>query len=162
MCTASCLLAGSAVALICHLGCCLRRHENDAGFGGTNIASIVTPAFSVNLADGEPMSTASDNDESIPDNEADRRADAMKDQLRKDVASWSAARSEGSVRRAEEFSVPLAKPSPPQPTTRAKRPKPVSPDASKPSSAPKKPFSMSYDGMTEAEYIRYMIARGAR
>jgi hypothetical protein len=108
------------------------------------------------------MSPAPDNDESIPDEEADRRADAMKDQLRKDVASWSAARSEGSVRQAEEFSVPLAKPSPPQPATRANRPKPVSRDASKPGSGPKKPFSMSYDGVTEAEYITYMIARGAR
>jgi hypothetical protein len=27
---------------------------------------------------------------------------------------------------------------------------------------PKKPFSMSYDGVSSAEYIQYMIDRGTR
>jgi hypothetical protein len=28
--------------------------------------------------------------------------------------------------------------------------------------SPKKPFSMSYDGVSSAEYIKYMIDRGSR
>ena len=32
----------------------------------------------------------------------------------------------------------------------------------KSASAQKKPFSMSYDGVTQADYITYMIARGTR
>jgi hypothetical protein len=94
--------------------------------------------------------------------EADRQADAMKAQLRKDVDSWSKARSEPSTALITE-----AEPS-------VTRKPPSSPPASKPRKAAtpkpapnevgisKKPFSMSYGGVTAAEYIQYMLDRGLR
>jgi hypothetical protein len=107
------------------------------------------------------MSMPPGNDEIDPDRAAGDQADAMKDRLRKDVASWSAARSATRGRDAADASVPVpAKPASPQPTTHAKRPKATSPDAAKPANAVKKPFRMSYDGVTEAEYISSIIERG--
>ncbi len=101
------------------------------------------------------------DDEKQPDADANKQADAMKDQLRKDVASWSAGRSEGLGRQVVEASVPAAKQPVAQPVRRVRRAKPASVEAL-PVAAAKKPFSMSYDGVTEADYITYMIARGAR
>lgn len=108
------------------------------------------------------MSIAPANEANNPDVEADRQVDAMKDQLRKDVASWSAARSGASSRQATEFSVPVVRQPSLQPAKRVRRAKPVSPDVSKPASVRKKPFSMAYDGVTQADYITYMISRGTR
>jgi hypothetical protein len=108
------------------------------------------------------MSMVPGNDESDPDNDAGKQADAMKDRLRKDVASWSAARSATSGREAADASVPVPAQSPAAlPATRAKRRKPVAPEAVKPADAVRKPFRMSYDGVTEADYISYIIERGA-
>lgn len=108
------------------------------------------------------MSMAPDNDEADPDNDAGKQADAMKDQLRKDVASWSAARSATHSRDAADASVPVPAQAPAaKPAARAKRVKPVPPDAAKPADAARKPFRMSYDGVTEADYISYIIERGA-
>jgi hypothetical protein len=108
------------------------------------------------------MSMAPDNDETDLDREAGKQADAMKDRLRKDVASWSAARSATHSRDAAEASVPVPTHSPAaRPATRAKQPKPTVPDVGKPANAAKKPFRMSYDGVTEADYISYIIERGA-
>jgi hypothetical protein len=139
------------------------------------------------------MSMPQGDDEPDPDREAGKQADAMKDQLRKDVASWSAARTAGSggatfSREAAEARVPV----PVQPNAaqsvgaqsaaaqsmaahvaavdraavepaapRARRPKPVAPPAAAPAAATRKPFRMSYDGVTEADYITYIIERGA-
>jgi hypothetical protein len=93
----------------------------------------------------------------------DSQVDAMRDQLRKDVASWSAARSGASAREAGEFNVPVAQvarqPSL-RPAKRVRRAKSVLPEV-KPTGQ-KKPFGMSYDGVTQADYITYMIARGTR
>ena len=70
------------------------------------------------------MSKAPTSEAAHPEGEPDSQVDAMKDQLRKDVASWSAARSGASAREAGEFSVPLAQvarqPSP-QPAKRVRR-----------------------------------------
>jgi hypothetical protein len=109
------------------------------------------------------MSRAPTSETDHPDGEPDRQVDAMKDQLRKDVASWSAARSGASARQTGEFSVPAvqsARQPSRQPAKRVRRAKP-SPTEVK-SSVQKKPFSMSYDGVTQADYITYMIARGTR
>jgi hypothetical protein len=98
-----------------------------------------------------------------PDHEPDRQADAMKDQLRKDVALWSAARSGASVHKANEFNVPGAQVvrQPSQgPAKRVRRAKPILREA-KPSTL-RKPFGMSYDGVTQTDYIAYMLARGTR
>ena len=91
------------------------------------------------------MSTPSE-DESA---NTDVAADAMKDQLRKDVASWR----EGRVAVARAIVPPT--------TARMKRAKPVVAEA-KPVTSEKKPFGMSYDGTSRADYIKLMISRGAR
>ena len=91
----------------------------------------------------------------------DLEADAMKDQLRKDVASWREGRSDGSARQATELSVAVTRSIVPPTTAKMKRAKPVSPEA-KPATTEKKPFGMSYDGTSRADYIKLMISRGAR
>ncbi len=98
------------------------------------------------------------DDQGDPNNEDDMRSEAMKNQLRSDVSSWKAGRSEESSRQAET-AVSVTKPAPSRPATRAKTVKAV---ATKPADDKKKPFSMSYDGTTQADYITYMISRGAR
>ena len=108
------------------------------------------------------MNTVHDAEEAGPAADSDRQADAMKDQLRKDVASWSAARSEGSARQVAELSAPATEKQPmPQPVRRVKRATRAVAEV-KPATTAKKPFSMSYDGVSAADYITHMIARGAR
>jgi hypothetical protein len=105
-------------------------------------------------------------DESQPtiEGEGEAHATAMNDQLKKDVASWSAAKSQTATADAEAFRVAVAKPPTRPAATRAKRAAPVAADVSKAPDVPakKKPFGMSYDGVTEADYISYVIARGGR
>jgi hypothetical protein len=108
------------------------------------------------------MSTAPADDPMQADpTPVDDAADAMKDQLRKDVASWREGRSEGSTRGATELSVAVARSIVPPTTARMKRAKPVAPET-KPASSEKKPFGMSYDGTSRQDYIKLMISRGAR
>ena len=57
--------------------------------------------------------------------QAEDASDAMKDQLRKDVASWREGRTEGSGRGATELSVAVARSIVPPTTARMKRAKPV-------------------------------------
>jgi hypothetical protein len=102
---------------------------------------------------------SADQDDTNP--AADPAADAMKDQLRKDVASWREGRSDGSSREASELSVAVTRSIVPPTTAKMKRSKPVVIEA-QPVGAGKKPFGMSYDGTSRAEYIKLMIARGAR
>ena len=92
------------------------------------------------------------------DPNADDQADALKDQLRKDVASWREGRADSSSRPSTELSAAIAKPVPVQ---RVKRAKTAMPEA-QPEGGKKKPFGMSYDGSTPADYISYRLARGAR
>ena len=92
------------------------------------------------------------------DVDADREADAMKDQLRKDVASWSAARS-GDTADAARAAVPA----PRQPVARTPRQKArPAVEAAAPVVTEKKPFRMSYDGTTDKDYIAQRIKLGAR
>ena len=95
-----------------------------------------------------------------PNRDADREAQSMHAQLRKDVASWSASRSDETTRSAEEFRVPVTAPAARR-ASRAKPAQPVAPEVA-PVAAPKKPFSMSYDGVTTRQHIAYRISRGAR
>ncbi|MGD0106601.1 MAG: hypothetical protein ABSC06_21565 [Rhodopila sp.] len=103
------------------------------------------------------MSTAPD-DEPV---QADDAADAMKDQLQKDVASWREGRSDGSSRSATDLSVAVARSIVPPTTARMKRARPAASEV-KPATTEKKPFGMSYDGTSRADYIKLMISRGAR
>ncbi len=93
--------------------------------------------------------------------QADENADAMKDQLRKDVASWREGRADGSARGATDLSVAVTRSIVPPTTARMRRTKPAAPE-SKPATTEKKPFGMSYDGTSRADYIKLMISRGAR
>ena len=106
----------------------------------------------------EPMQAARSEADAA---EADHAADAIKDQLQKDVASWREGRSEGASRQATELSVAVARSIVPPTTARMKRAKPVTQEA-KPAPGGKKPFGMSYDGTSRSDYIKLMIARGAR
>lgn len=93
--------------------------------------------------------------------EADRQADAMKAQLRKDVNSWAKARSDASPGRIAEASPPVVSPPAPRPVARTKKAGAAAP-AVKPADTRAKPFSMSYNGGSTKDYIQYMIDRGAR
>lgn len=99
-----------------------------------------------------------------PDQEApDLAADAMKDQLRKDVASWREGRADGSNRQATELSVAVARTIVPPTTAKMKRAKPApETKAATTETTEKRPFGMSYDGTSRADYIKLMISRGAR
>jgi hypothetical protein len=109
-----------------------------------------------------PMSLEPGVDQDDTERQADKQANVMKDQLRKEVAQWNAARDDTSGRQAADFSVPAAPPAVPRPVKRASRAKPVATPEPNPATAAKKPFSMSFDGVTDKEHISYMIARGAR
>ena len=105
------------------------------------------------------MSHASAND--APEDQAEAADDAgVRVRLAKEAADWSAERS-GRVRgnHAVEFAPADVKPAPtPRPASR-RAAKPARP---KLTSAPSKPFVMSYDGVTSREYMDQVIARGAR
>jgi hypothetical protein len=88
-------------------------------------------------------------------------ADTLNEQLRKDVASWREGRVDGSARQATELSVAVARTIVPPTTAKMKRAKPAAAQ-SPAASAEKKPFGMSYDGTSRADYIKLMISRGAR
>jgi hypothetical protein len=105
------------------------------------------------MTSGEPR----DDDER--EAEAELRSDAMSDQLRNDVSSWKAARSE-ELHRGIPQAAPVTKPAP-KPAARPRAAKPAA-AAALPADEKKKPFGMSYDGMTQADYITYRISRGAR
>ena len=81
----------------------------------------------------------------------------MKDQVRKDFASWSAARSGDAPDLGGRVSAPAARPTA---ARAARKAKPVEP--AKPVLLEKKPFKMSYDGTTDRDYIAQRIKLGAR
>lgn len=106
------------------------------------------------------MSASTDHDPS--QDEPDLAADAMKDQLRKDVASWREGRADGTSRQATDLSVAVARAIVPPTTAKMKRAKPAPVQPAQAADTGKKPFGMSYDGTSRSEYIKLMIARGAR
>jgi len=108
------------------------------------------------------MSFGSDVGEEREDLENERQAVMMEDRLHKDVASWSKERREQPREHATGSKQTVVKKGPsPQAAGRSKGPI-ASGRAIKPAAAHSKPFSMSYDGMTEAQYIQYRLDRGAR
>ena len=70
-------------------------------------------------------------------------------------------RADGSSRQATELSVAVARSIVPPTSAKMKRAKPVAAEPT-PATAGKKPFGMSYDGTSRADYIKLMISRGAR
>jgi len=120
------------------------------------------------------MSNLPANEPFAPDGEADRRADAMQDQLRKDAAAWSSAKADGAGLPSGEPAGTAARPPTRQsaPRASARRPAATTPgSAASRGAAPRgtasepaknKPFGMSYDGVSQSDYIDYIISRGAR
>ncbi len=96
-----------------------------------------------------------------PEQDSDRQADAMKAELRKDVALWSKTRGETSQQLIAAPSTAPARQPPSRPVARPGKSK-ASAAAVKPAPTGTKPFRMSYDGGSTADYIQYMIDRGAR
>jgi hypothetical protein len=90
--------------------------------------------------------------QSEPDAEFDRREDAMKDQLRKDVASWSKSRADTAGETSGLGMVSVSRKAASSPTARVVRQKTKAVAATAPVAAEKKPFRMSYDGTTDRAY----------
>jgi hypothetical protein len=93
--------------------------------------------------------------------EAERRANSMKDQLSKEVASWSKERKRQSSETVVRPLRPVVEQHSPRLAGERKKSS-APPLAAKAVSARSKPFSMSYDGMTQAEYNQYLRDRGSR
>lgn len=108
------------------------------------------------------MTASPANGQDEPDIEADKQADAMKDQLRKDVASWTASRSGETPDIGARSAAPVAKQTASAPAARATRQKAKPVAAATPVVVEKKPFKMSYDGTTDKDYIAQRIKLGAR
>jgi hypothetical protein len=106
------------------------------------------------------MTSSPETGQDQPDADADREADAMKDQLRKDVASWNASRS-GETADLAKSVVPAPRPQA-APAPRAARQKARPAEVAAPVVTEKKPFKMSYDGTTDKDYIAQRIKLGAR
>ena len=108
------------------------------------------------------MSTAPvDGPDHGEDFASDDAADAMKNKLGKDVASWREGRADGSARQATDLNVAVKRSIVPPTNAKLRRARPAAAEA-KPAPAEKKPFGMSYDGTSRADYIKLMISRGAR
>jgi len=107
------------------------------------------------------MSLGSDIGEGDEDHETEGQAVIMEDKLRKDVAYWSGEHREQLSKEATDAKQSVVKRPSPQPAGGSKGPI-ASRREIKPAAGRSKPFSMSYDGMTEAQYIQYRLDRGAR
>lgn len=108
--------------------------------------------------DSNPNSDPDANSDDV-EREIAAQANAMKDQLRKDVASWSKARHDDTGGIPAGPAAPAVKPVSTKPTARTPR---AAPAAAKPAVASGKPFRMSYSGSSTADYIKYMRDRGAK
>ena len=113
-----------------------------------------------------PVNADTDFPSDEKDWQAEREATFIKERLSKEVASWSKERRKQPKERG------------PRPNeTAVERLRPViQQHSSRPGGEPKKPsalpvaakvgtarsFSMSYDGMTQAEYTQYLVNRGSR
>jgi hypothetical protein len=85
-------------------------------------------------------------------------------QLKQDVRSWSARDNAAPDRHAEaalELGTKQVKAAATATRKRAKAAAPVAPPAA-PTGTKSRPFSMSYEGVTNEQYLAGRIARGAR
>lgn len=102
------------------------------------------------------MNSAPDGNDDAARAESDREMARMQQHLRQDVAFWSGQRPEETQRLATAFVPP---PAPPVAASAVRRVRaPLPPVAAAPPPGPKKPFSMSYSGITSAQHIDRMIA----
>lgn len=115
------------------------------------------------LEHGAAVHAPTTTDAEAMEREADRQAHAMGANLRQDVSDWAAGRDGASARTVAASSLPQdPAPAPKRSAPRAVR-KPAAPVVEAPAAkTAKKPFSMSYAGVTTAQHIKAMLARGAR
>jgi hypothetical protein len=104
------------------------------------------------------MSTEPDIGKVDEAREAEKQVSTMQDQLSKEVASWS------QERRYHASDPVIASPQPAiqRPSPRLTKKARAAPPPGQSASVRGKPFRMSYDGMTQAEYTRYLFGRGVR
>jgi hypothetical protein len=98
------------------------------------------------------------NDE---ERDAEKQVTSMRDQLRNEIASWSEGRKQQSSENVVAAPRPVIQRRSPRPAGESKKSAVPSP-AGKPLGVRSKPFGMSYDGMTQAEYTQYLLDRGSR
>jgi hypothetical protein len=108
------------------------------------------------------MNTSPSDEPNEPAAEADSQANAMTDQLRKDVATWNRSRSGDAADPDAKFTVPVTKPAASPPAARVTRRKAKPAEAEKPVVTEKKPFRMSYDGTTDKDYIAQRVKLAIR
>jgi len=107
------------------------------------------------------MTTAPDSAKDDEGREAEDKTAAMGVQLGKEAASWAKQRGQ----QPDKIGVA---PKQPELERHARPPSGASKESDVPSVTDKQPiarsgpFSMSYDGQTQAEYIRYLRDRGLR
>jgi hypothetical protein len=107
------------------------------------------------------MGLGPDIGEGDEDRETERQAEIMEDKLRKDVAHWSGEPRGRLSKETTAAKQSVVKRPSPQPDGGTKEPIAFR-RAIKPAAARSEPFSMSYDGMTEAQYIKYRRDLGSR
>ena len=93
--------------------------------------------------------------------EAAKQVNSMQDQLSKEAASWSKGRRERAREPDSQPSPPVVQPRPVR-STRGSKATSAASVAAKGRGPGSKPFSMSYDGVTQAEYVRELLERGSR
>ena len=106
----------------------------------------------------------SDDADAAKDQEAhetDRQVNSMQDQLSKEVASWSKGRREQTSEPVISPSTPAIEPGSAR-SARGSKAASAASIGAKGHGTGSKPFSMSYGGMTPAEYMRYLLERGTR
>jgi len=107
------------------------------------------------------MNTAPDSANDDEQREAEGKIASMGLELSKEVASWAKQRGQ----QPDKIGVAPKQPAlerHARPPSGASKKSNVSPVARKQPGSPSRPFSMSYDGQTQAEYIRHLRDRGLR
>ena len=90
----------------------------------------------------------------------DANTDRFAEKLQQDVRSWTARDNDATDRAADATLAAAAKAA--KAATTRKRAKPAPKVAAAPESTKGRPFSMSYEGVSNAQYLAGRIARGAR
>ncbi len=99
-------------------------------------------------------------DETVATPAEDANTDRFAAKLQQDVRSWSARDNDASDRAADATLAAAAKAA--KAATARKRAKPVVKAEAPVESTKGRPFSMSYEGVSNAQYLAGRIARGAR
>jgi hypothetical protein len=103
-----------------------------------------------------------ETEEAAIDTTASDNTDRFAAQLQQDVRSWSARENDAADRAADATLAQAAKAAKTA-TTRKRVAKPAAPAAPAEATGTKsRPFSMSYEGVSNAQYLAGRIARGAR